>query len=502
MPENKLKILAIDDKPDNLTVVAAVAADAFPGAGILTATDGARGLALALAEDPDVILLDVVMPGMDGFEVCRRLKADARTADTPVLFLTAARIKNEISVKALAAGGEGFLSKPFEQADLVMQVRAMAKIKEGNVFRRLEKERLAALLEERTHELIEESDGHLRTGEALANVDSRYKSIFISMTEGFALCEVLCDKQGKPVDYRFLEVNPAFERITGIKQKNIAGRTMLELSPDTDKRWIEALGHVALTRGTLHLEETRSDLAPGKVISATVFSPMAGQFAMIFTDVTARKRAEDGVKASLAEKEVLLREIHHRVKNNLQVVSSLLNLQSRAIKDETALAAFSDSRARVRAMALVHETLYRSQDLGSLNMRDYAGKLLEALKDSCKAGEQVRFTIDICDCRLNVDTAVSLGLILSELVSNSFKHAFPGGRRGSVAVAITREAGGYCLSVQDDGPGLPPDYDLRAAKSLGMQLVGTLARQISGTVEAVPGKSARFAVHFPAEAAV
>lgn len=213
-------------------------------------------------------------------------------------------------------------------------------------------------------------------------------------------------------------------------------------------------------------------------------------------DITEGKLSEDKIRTSLAEKEVLLKEVHHRVKNNLQVVSSLLNLQAKTLKDEAAQAVFRESRARVRAMALVHEILYRTQDFSRLNMRDYAGKLVEGLMASYGVGGQVNLVCDICDCPLSVDTAVSLGLILNELVSNSFKYAFAGGRAGTLTVKLSGEGGGYCLSVENDGPALPADYDLRKAGTLGMQLVTTLARQIGGTVEQAPAAGARFLVKF------
>ena len=223
----------------------------------------------------------------------------------------------------------------------------------------------------------------------------------------------------------------------------------------------------------------------------------ADELHLVITDIAERRQAEDITKASLAEKEVLLKEIHHRVKNNLQVVSSLLNLQAKAIKDEAARSAFSDSRARIRAMALVHEILYRSRDLASLNPREYVGRLLEGLAASCNAGQQVQFAADICDCSLSADILISLGLILSELVSNAYKHAFAGGRQGVITISLAREAAGYCLSVEDGGPGLPAGYDLRAAASMGLQLVTTLAGQLSGTAEVIPGAGARFLVRFP-----
>lgn len=137
-----IKVLAIDDKPDNLTTLSAVVHDALPRTRVLTTTNGPSGIELAAAEDPDVILLDIVMPGMDGFEVCRRLKADERLEDIPVVFLTALKTDTTSRVKALEAGGEGFLAKPLETVELIAQIRAMTKVKAANRSQRTEKDRL------------------------------------------------------------------------------------------------------------------------------------------------------------------------------------------------------------------------------------------------------------------------------------------------------------------------------------------------------------------------
>ncbi|MDO8805120.1 MAG: response regulator [Elusimicrobiota bacterium] len=153
---NKLKILAIDDIQDNLSVLETVMAGALPGAAVFTATSGAKGIGLALAEDPDVILLDIVMPGMDGFEVCRRLKADGRLKNIPVVFLTGSATDKENRIKALKAGGEGFLHKPFEVEELVALIRAMAKIKAAGAAQELEAEKLRNLVAERTNALKQE----------------------------------------------------------------------------------------------------------------------------------------------------------------------------------------------------------------------------------------------------------------------------------------------------------------------------------------------------------
>ncbi|MBI5589978.1 MAG: response regulator [Deltaproteobacteria bacterium] len=167
METNDLKILAIDDNRDNLTALKAVMSDRLPGARLLTALDGPKGIAAARAEDPDVILLDIVMPGMDGYAVCRKLKEDERLRAIPVVFLTALRTDRESRVKALETGAEGFLSKPLDEVELTAQIRAMAKIKAANQLRLLEKEQLAALIAERTRELEQELTERKRAEEDL-----------------------------------------------------------------------------------------------------------------------------------------------------------------------------------------------------------------------------------------------------------------------------------------------------------------------------------------------
>ena len=168
MEPDILKVLAIDDNQDNLITLKAVMRDALPGCAVVSAGGGLEGIRLALAEDPDVILLDIVMPGMDGFEACRRLKADERSASIPVVFLTALRAGRESRVKALESGAEGFLSKPLDDQELVAQVRAMAKLKAANRRQQLEKERLESAVAERTCELQQELSERKRADERIA----------------------------------------------------------------------------------------------------------------------------------------------------------------------------------------------------------------------------------------------------------------------------------------------------------------------------------------------
>jgi PAS domain S-box-containing protein len=212
-----------------------------------------------------------------------------------------------------------------------------------------------------------------------------------------------------------------------------------------------------------------------------------------------RLRAEADVRASLHEKEVMLQEIHHRVKNNLQVISSLLNLQSRAVSDPAVLDLLRDSQNRVRSMALVHEKLYRSPDLARIDLAEYAhslaGQLLRSYAD--QAG-RVALRVQAAGCWLDVDTAVPCGLIINELVSNALKHAFPDQRAGEIVITLQPGPGRVTLTVRDTGVGFPAAVDFQASPSLGLQLVNSLVAQIDGTIALHRAAGTEFRISFPA----
>ncbi|MCE9611969.1 MAG: CHASE2 domain-containing protein [Chthoniobacter sp.] len=198
------------------------------------------------------------------------------------------------------------------------------------------------------------------------------------------------------------------------------------------------------------------------------------------------------------EKDVLLKEIHHRVKNNLQIISSLLNLQSDYIKDPAALLVFTESRNRVRSMALIHEKLYQSHDLARIDFADY----IRSLTSSLTAGYAGRSSsgrsgVESEDVMLGVDAAVPCGLIVNELVTNCLKYAFPNGRSGQIQIAVLRDAGKLRLSVADDGVGFPHDIDFRNSESLGMQIITTLTEQLDGSVQMFNGTGTKFEITFP-----
>jgi len=214
-------------------------------------------------------------------------------------------------------------------------------------------------------------------------------------------------------------------------------------------------------------------------------------------DITYRVQAEEQLKSSLKEKEVLLKEIHHRVKNNLQVISSLLKLQSGYVKDEDTLALFQDSYNRVRSMALIHENLYRSSDLGVIDVADYIRNLTANLLGSyTRSDRHIDLKLDLEHHWLDVDTAIPCGLIINELVSNSFKYAFEMITEGQIYVKFTRERDQFLLVVRDNGIGLPADFDMTTIESLGLQLVQNLTAQLGGDISLDSCKGTCFTITF------
>ncbi len=215
-------------------------------------------------------------------------------------------------------------------------------------------------------------------------------------------------------------------------------------------------------------------------------------------EIAERRRAEEKIKASLREKEVLLQEIHHRVKNNLQIIASLLSLQSRYVEDPQALAVFTDSQHRIRSMALIHEKLYRSENLAQIDFAEYIRDLAAYLFQAHNAnGRGITLNVQAGDVLLSVDTAIPCGLILNELVSNALKHAFPDDKGGEIGIALQMNDDQLLtLIVRDNGVGFPTDVDFQNTTSLGLQLVNTLVKQLQGIIQLDRSRGVKFKITF------
>lgn len=286
--------------------------------------------------------------------------------------------------------------------------------------------------------------------------------------------------------------NGQFERQFGYARDELIGRPLEILLPAALRARHEGLRALFVEDGTARTMGRGRDLhglhKDGREIAVEIgLSPVTtplGRFVLATViDISERKRTERDTLASLREKEVLLKEIHHRVKNNLQVISSLLRLRARTLPDDSARQVFEGSQERIEAMALVHERLYQSRNLSRVDFREYAQSLVERLAGvHVDPPERVKVEVDITPVELSVELAIPLGLLLNELVTNALKHAFSGRARGELRVTLTRDRGAvhsYLLTVADDGVGLPDAIVPGETETLGMELVATLADQIN-----------------------
>ena len=230
----------------------------------------------------------------------------------------------------------------------------------------------------------------------------------------------------------------------------------------------------------------------------------------LITEIDIRHRAETELKSSLREKYILLKEGHHRVKNNLQVVCSLLSIQTDVTEDENNLDRFEESKNRIMSMALVHELLYQGDNFQSLNFYDYITTLIDYLYSSFElAPEDIKFNLyvdQLSDVNINIDTAILCGLILNELISNSFKHAFPNhnstaantsNNHNEITIKLNKENNDQVsLIFEDNGIGLPKDIDFTNPNTLGLQLIVGLVQQIKGTIKKLEHDGTAYKINF------
>jgi len=293
----------------------------------------------------------------------------------------------------------------------------------------------------------------------------------------------------------------------GLGEQNLVGRTHYEVFPEITDRWKE-IHRRCLTGVSERCEQDRFDRGDGSLsylrweIQPWYDAAGAVGGLVFFTElITDRVKAEEKVQASLREKESLLKEIHHRVKNNLQIITSLLNLQAETVQDPTALKLLRASQNRVRSMALVHETLYRSGDFGRIDLGRYFAAICHFLSRAYEIdNSRIRIEVHADDVFLDLDRAIPCGLIINELISNALKYAFPENQNGRITVRLAANSDQDCtLFVTDDGVGLPPDLDLGRLQSLGLQLVNLLVLQLHGSIIMEPAPGTGYCIRFPAK---
>jgi PAS domain S-box-containing protein len=330
--------------------------------------------------------------------------------------------------------------------------------------------------------------------EALRENEEKYRAIF----ESFYDVYYRTDRDGLVTI-----ISPSVKTQAGYEPEDVIGHPVTDFYLDPDER--ETFNTNLKKYGFVNDYELQLLAKDGRVIDVSASSKIVlgkdgkpGGVEGLLRDITDRKRAEVEIKASLKEKEVLLQEIHHRVKNNMQIISSLLNLQSSKVKDKDVVGMFQESRDRIRAMALIHEKLYQAKDLAQVNLSQYIESLYLHLYHMYRIDTKaVQFDRHIDEIFLDINTALPIGLVINELVSNALKHAFPNGSQGEICLELSSiEAGKHRLIVRDNGIGLPGDLDINNPDTLGMQLVYDLVAQIGGSIKIEAKEGTTFQVDF------
>lgn len=461
-----LDLLMIDDDEDDYIITAELLAAENTGRFKLEWIDSYEaGLAAIERKDYAACLLDYRLGARDGLSLLREVVNSGRKL--PIILLTG-QGDREVDQEALHCGAADYLVKGSIDGPLLQR----------SILHSIER---------------------VKTLEALRQSQEKFRSAFDFASIGMALVDL---------DGRFVEVNKSLCEIIGYTEKEMLKKSFQEIThPDDlqadlaeaqrlkdgeiasyqmEKRYIHKEGHIVWI------------LLSGSIICSSNSTP-AFYIAQI-QDITKRKQAEDQLKASLREKEVLLKENHHRVKNNLQIISSLLKLQAVHVKDSHTRDALRESQSRIRAMALVHEKLYQAEEFDRIDSPDYIRSLVNFLSRSYQGSENmVEMLLDVENIPLSISLAIPLGLIIQELVTNCFKYAFPDSHPGHIWIELRSSednTGNVVLIVRDDGVGLPNNFDIRHTETLGMELVRSLVNQLGGSIEILRVNITEFRISF------
>jgi PAS domain S-box-containing protein len=427
-------ILNVDDDETSSYMIAATLRHS--GFDVWDARTGQTALELA-HKQPDLILLDVNLPDINGFEVCRRLKEDPETSSIPILHLSASRIDNDSAVQGLEGGADAYLTHPVDSTVLVATINAVLRAKRAEI---------------------------------------QWQTTFDSIRDG--ICLLSLDKKILKCNQAFVEMLDTKDDLRNLDVEHLLQSRSQDFTPGTPNQEFQMADHWFW----LSLHDVKNGIGE------------PNGFVLTLADITGRKQAEEIVRASLVEKEMLLSEIHHRVKNNLQVIVSLLGLQTQQISESEALNVLEESRDRIKAMALIHENLYRERDAAGVNLSAYVKTLAEQIVSGYSLSKNIALSYTADQVAVDLNKAMPIGLILNELLTNSLKYAYDDVSRGILEVSLTKNNDLIELLVRDNGRGPPSDEIVTHSKRLGWKLVNLLTKQIEANLEILrdrPGTNIR-----------
>lgn len=398
---DKTEILIVEDSPMQAAVLKSLLEN--QEFHVLVAYNGKEALALLENHNPVIVISDIVMPEMDGYQLCRLIKDNEKMKDIPVILLTALSDPHDV-LKGLECGADNFITKPYNEKYLISRIH------------------------------------YLRTNR------------FVSTREKLEV--------GIKIFFKGKEYH-----ITSVRQQ------ILNLLFSTYETAVEK---------NSELQKAQEEL---RTLNEGLEEKVEERTAALTAEIEQRKYDQELINNSLKEKEALLREIHHRVKNNMQIISSLLRLQSSSLKDQKSIDMYKDIQNRIITMSLIHEKLYNSGDLARINFKEYIRDLATGLFETYGFNTgKIALKINADNVSLGINSAIPCGLIINEIVSNSLKYAFPGEKTGEIKINLHSIEGNHIeLLVSDNGIGLPKDMDIDKTESWGLRLISILAeKQLQG----------------------
>lgn len=494
-------ILIVDDIEENLYLLRVI----LEGNGytVEEASNGSEALVKALAKLPDLIITDILMPVIDGFTLCRIWKADERLAMVPFIFYTATYTDPRDERLALDMGADAFIVKPTEPAEFLSMIEnilvnsqkgelippkkprageeAILKSYNEVLVRKLEDKMLG--LEKANKELEAEIGARTKAEHALRESEEIFREMF---HQHEAVKLIIDLDTGKIID-----ANDAASAFYGWKHEQLINLHIQEINtlPVGElKKEIEKVRNQKKFRFEFRHRKADGSERDVEVLSSRIRINGKEFLHSIINDITDRKTAEEQIARSLKEKDALLKELHHRVKNNLQVISSMIGLQEKYIVDERDRELVKDISTRIHSMALIHERLYQNEKFSMINFSEHLEQLINDLSLMYKSPKQrITFTKQVDDeLQLDINYAIPCSLIITELVTNSIKFAFPDKKEGEIKITFQRNSNNeFILGVKDNGIGLPDDFDFPGENSIGLTLVSVLVEQLKGKLELI-----------------
>ena len=432
--------------------------------GVQAVGSGTEALKIVQEKGIDLVFMDIFIEGdWDGIETVQHI--NRLSPNTFITFITASSDQSNFS-RALETKHLGFLVKPADIQSLEAQIQK------------------ALTLRQQREQLQSEE------AENLLNM------IYDSADIGMCLTDI---------NRKFVKVNKAYCRTYGYTEDELVGFEFTKVLPEHLREYASSLHDRYLRYET---EESAGEwqvkCKDGSIkdiyVTAARMHSRSGQIFKVTTvaDITEKKRYTQKLESILAEKEQLVREVHHRVKNNLNIVSGLLYMQAEKVEDQPQVyGLFTESINRIRTLSFIHEKLYKRDNLACIDLKDYLQSLASNIINTFNSTkENVRLEMQLAAVEIDIDRCISCGLIVNEVLSNAFKHAFPEGRDGLISLTLKQENDTLFLEIRDNGIGLPEDFRIESSGTLGMQLIHNLSRQLKAALEISASSGTAFSISF------